>query len=517
MKKVPDNKTVLEMKNINKDFYGNVVLENVDMQAQRGEILAIIGQNGAGKSTLMKILSGVHPKGTYTGQIILDGKPVEFSGVHDSEKNGIIMIPQEIESFPNLSIAENLYFNQVTSSRFVDWNKLYADAKKDLEKYGMEHVDPKQKMSFLTRGQQQMLLIIKALIMAQGEAKVLILDEPTASLTESEIKILFEYLDMIKARGIACLYISHRLSEVFQIADRIMVMRNGKAIDTYITSACEKNEVISCMIGEELRELGDRHITPGETVLSVKHLNVYDRVNTERKLVDDLSFEVREGEILGVYGLLGSGKTETALAIYSSWLGRSEGEITLDGKVLHNKDPREALKSGIVMLPEDRRDAIFGTRSIKDNMSILILDKFKNALRLIDPKKEKQDMVTLGADLKLKYASIDDLPKSLSGGNQQKALVARALAKNARVLILDEPSVGVDIGTRFDLYAILRETAREQHCAVVVFSSDQDEILQVSDSIMILQSGKRVAFFDNDEVSSGVVDQNTIVMKAIAN
>lgn len=514
---MPGKNTILNMENINKDFYGNVVLEHVDMQVEAGEILAIIGQNGAGKSTLMKVLSGVYPRGQYTGKIVLAGQEIEFSGVGDAEDHGVIMIPQELESFNNLTIAENLFFNDLPKQKIINWNKLYQDAKEVLEKFGMGEFDPRAKMSFLTRGQQQMLLIVKALIRADGGAKVLILDEPTASLTESEIKILFEYLQDVKAKGIACLYISHRLAEVFQIADRIMVMRNGKVIETYCSEGIDQNEVINCMIGEELKTLDSKVVEFGNKLMSVEDLVVYDRINLGRKIVDGLSFDVYEGEVLGIYGLLGSGKTETAMAIYSAWEGDQEGTITLDGKTLHNKNTRQALKSGLAMLPEDRRKALFSTRGIKENMSILILDKFQNALGLLQRKKETAVMIEKGAELKLKYHDLEDPPRSLSGGNQQKALVARVLATDARVIIFDEPSVGVDIGTRFDLYEILRNTAREKHCGVVIFSSDQDEILQVSDCIMVLKNGRCSAFFDQEQVKSGKVDQNTIVMAAVAN
>jgi len=504
------------MHNISKAFYGNYVLEDVSMEVRAGEIYAIIGQNGAGKSTLMKVLSGVYPKGTYQGEILLDGQEVSFSGVREAENHGVIMIPQELEVFTNLSVAENLYFNCLSSGMLIDWQKLYADAERDLAKFGMQYIDPHQSMEELTRGQQQMLLIVKALIQAQEKAKVLILDEPTASLTESETNVLFDYLNQIKQRGIACLYISHRLAEVFRISQRIMVMRNGRKIEVYETNEERRKEIISCMIGQEPKNSNTGIASFGENILTVENLTVYDKVIKNRKLVDSLSFQVRAGEILGVYGLLGSGKTETAMALYSAWEGAYEGKFYLDGKELTVKTPKGSIDSGIVMLPEDRRQAIFEARNIRENMSLLVLDRFKGMLRTLDERLENLEMRKQKEILKLKCRSLEDMPNSLSGGNKQKALVARVLSTGAKLLIFDEPSVGVDIGTRLDLYEILRENARASQCGIIVFSSDQDEILQVSDEVLVLKNGKQAAFYGQEEIKSGKIDQNTLVMAAIS-
>lgn len=508
--------TILEMRNISKAFYGNYVLEGVSMEVQAGEIYAIIGQNGAGKSTLMKVLSGVYPRGSYEGTILLEGQEVSFSGVREAEKNGVIMIPQELEVFSNLSVAENLYFNSLSDGLFVDWKRLYVNAEKDLAKFGLGYIDPHQNMEELTRGQQQMLLIVKALIQAQEKARVLILDEPTASLTESETNVLFDYLDQIKRRGIACLYISHRLAEVFRISQRIMVMRNGQKIEVYETNEEQRKEIIHCMIGQEPQNNNTDIVAFGENILNVENLTVYDRVVKDRKLVDSLSFRVRAGEILGVYGFLGSGKTETAMALYSAWEGKCEGKILLEGKDLVAKTPKAAIENGVVMLPEDRRQAIFEARNIRENMSLLIVDRFKNALHMLDKKQENLKMQGQKEILKLKCRSLEDMPNSLSGGNKQKALVARVLSTGAKILIFDEPSVGVDIGTRLDLYETLRENARATQCGIIVFSSDQDEILQVSDEVLVLKNGRQAAFYGQEEVKTGKIDQNTLVMAAIS-
>ena len=511
-----EQRILLEMRSISKEFYGNYVLEDVSMEVKAGEIYAIIGQNGAGKSTLMKVLSGVYPRGTYQGAIFLDGKEVSFSSVRDAEKHGVIMIPQELEVFPNLSVAENLYFNRLGKGALIDWQQLYSDAEKDLARFEMSGINPRQRMDSLTRGQQQMLLIVKALIQAKGAAKILILDEPTASLTETETNILFDYLNQIKQRGIACLYISHRLAEVFRISQRIMVMRNGRKIEVYETDEERRKEIISCMIGQEPKNSNTEIISFGESILTVENLTVYDRVIQNRKLVDSLSFQVRAGEILGVYGLLGAGKTETAMALYSAWEGRFEGRICLNGKELAPKNPRAVIESGMVMLPEDRRQAIFEARNIRENMSLLVLKRYIGRFHCLVKSLENEAMQKQKDILKLKCRSLEDMPNSLSGGNKQKALVARVLATGAKVLIFDEPSVGVDIGTRLDLYDTLRENARNSKCGIIVFSSDQDEILQVSDEILVLKNGKRAAFYGQEEIKAGKIDQNTLVMAAIS-
>lgn len=517
MNETPSN-GILKMNHIYKEFYGNYVLQDVNISVNSGEVFAIIGQNGAGKSTLMKILSGIHPKGTYTGEIILGGKPVEFSNVREAERTGVLMIPQEIEVFPNLSVAENLYYNTLQQQRFIDWNALYAKAKEDLKEYSVFDIDVRQKMENLTRGEQQMLLIVKALIQTQSSdgGKVLILDEPTASLTESETKVLFDYIDQIKKRGIACIYISHRLAEVFKIADRIMVMRNGEVIETYVTAESDQEEVITCMTGEKLKKLSTEVVEFGEEILSAQNLVVYDRVIHDRKLVNGLDLHLHRGEVLGVYGLLGSGKTETAMSIYGAWEGKSEGTIVLDGEEIHPKSTLDAIKKGINFLPEDRRQALFDVRSIRENMSMLVLKRFCNRLGLMSLQEELKAVHDSKDDLKLKAHSLEDSPNSLSGGNKQKALVGRILLPDSKVLIFDEPSVGVDIGTRMDLYDILRETAKETQCGILVFSSDVDEILQVSDQIMVLKNGKQSAFFTQEQVKSGSVDQDMIIMAAIS-
>jgi D-xylose transport system ATP-binding protein len=511
---IQKGKQILNMIDIGKSFSGVSVLQNVNVQANAGEVLAILGQNGAGKSTLMKVLAGFYPFGNYEGVFYVNGIECNFSGIKAAEENGIIMIPQEIEVFPYLTVAENLLFNQLSKKKTINWNQLTADAKAALEEFEIRDIDPSDMMINLTRAQHQLILIIKALVHSTGKNKpsILILDEPTASLTESETLILFKHLERVKESGVACIYISHRLGEVFKIADRFVIIRDGLCVGEY--SKCDTciEEIITSIVGKKLVEVKKTGIKKlEETLLSVKGLNVFDKVIKNRKLVDNLSFDLHAGEIMGVFGLLGSGKTETALSLFGAWEGSSNGQISIKGESVEIISSKKAIALGIGLLTEDRREALMEVRSIKENIVLLILKTLTSKLHLLNKQKEMQKAIELQDKLKLKARSLEDLPSTLSGGNKQKVLVARLLGAGSQILIADEPTVGVDVNTRQELYTIFHQIAKEQRCGILMFSSDVEEILQVSDQVMVLKSGKIAGFFNQKQLSTGTINQDTLL------
>lgn len=510
---------VLRMVNIDKSFSGVSVLEGVDFDAYRGEILAVLGQNGAGKSTLMKILAGVYPFGSYSGKILINDKECKFADVKMAEQNGVVMIPQEVEIFPNLTVAENLYFNRLSDNRIIDWNSLYAQAEKDLKEFGILDISPRDIMGNLVRAQHQLILITKALLQSEGRTKtnVLILDEPTASLSDSETQVLFKHMETIKKSGVACIYISHRLGEVFKISDRFFIMRDGRTVGKFSLAETSMEGAITTMVGGQLKRMKkSKEVTFGKKLLEVKGLTVYDKIILDRLLVNNIDLNLHEGEILGVFGLVGSGKTEMAMGIYGAWEGKSSSEIKIDGNLVVIDSPQKAIESGIGFLPEDRRQALLDVRSIRENMVLIILRRFSNKLGILDRQKEKKEAMDLQTDLKLKARTLEDNPSTLSGGNKQKALIARLLGAKSRILIVDEPTVGVDINTRQDLYGILRRYVEENKCAILLFSSDVEEVLQVSDQIMVVRNGNVAAFYGQEQIGSGTVDQDVLVNVAVA-
>jgi len=512
-------KPILVMEHIEKSFSGVRVLEDVNLKAYSGEILALLGQNGAGKSTLMKILSGMHAHGSYSGNIKLNDRELCFRSLLEAETNGVIMIPQEIEVCGNLSVAETLYINELVQGGLINWNEIYTRARTDLRNFGITDIEPDCPMHVLSKSQHQLILIAKAFSQANkdSEAKVLILDEPTASLSDHESQILFKHLERVKESGMACIYISHRLKEVFDISDRMAIMRDGRMIGTYRMDELTIDDAISQIAGQKItntRNAADIEI--GKEILSVENLSVYSADSDKRQIVKDVSFSLHEGEVLGVFGLLGSGKTEVAMTLYGAWKGESIGRIRIDDQEVQLRCVKDAIRHKIGFLPEDRRVALMEVRSIAENMVLVFLERLRNRLGLLDKGKEKKITGDLRAQLALKAASLNDLPSSLSGGNKQKILVAKLLGAESRIIIVDEPTVGVDVNTRQDIYKILAELARHQRCAVLVFSSDIEEILQVSNQIMVIRKGEIVDFFSQQAIVSGEVTIERVLKSAVA-
>lgn len=482
--------TALEMENISIQFPGVLAVDSATLRVRKGEVRAIVGENGAGKSTLMKILSGVHRAGSYSGEIRLNGQAIKLTGVADAEKSGITMVPQELNLIDELTVAENLMLNQMPGrAGVVNFQQLYRDAQAMLDDIGLD-VSPTAKIKELGVAHKQMVVIGKAL---GNQVKVLILDEPTSTLSDKESEILFQKIRELKKNGITCLYISHRLEEVLDLSDSITVMRDGKIITTKPVEEMDEQKIVSYMIGRDLDNYyPESNRTPGKVVLTVNDYNVYDPKLPERKLVDNASLELRAGEIVGVYGLVGAGRTELALGLLGAWPAPTSGEVLIDGKSVRIPNPPEAIKAGLGYLPEDRkRQGIIELMSVSSNISVSSIDRLCR-LGVIDKGAEMEKNTQFVADLSIKTASLETAIKSLSGGNQQKCVLARLIAADTKVMLLDEPTQGVDIGAKTEVYALLDKLAKAGK-AILLISSDLPEVLGVSDRVLVMRQGRIVA------------------------
>lgn len=481
---------LLRFDSISIQFPGVLAVDQANVDIYKGEVRAIVGENGAGKSTLMKILSGVHPYGSYSGEMMLEGQALRFSGVADAERNGITMVPQELNLIDEMTVAENLLINQLPGwSGIVDYHRLYERAQEILDDIGLD-VSPTMKVKELGAAQKQMIVIGRAL---GNKVKVLILDEPTSTLSDMESKILFEKIKQLKQNGITCLYISHRLEEVLALSDTITIMRDGKIITTSPVHELNERKIVSHMIGRDLEQFFPTSARkPGERIFSVTDFSVYDTKIPDRKLVDNVSLELRKGEILGIYGLVGAGRTELALGLLGAWPAKTEGEVALDGKSAKFKSPHDAIKGGLGYLPEDRkRRGIIELLSVSSNISVSSMDRL-SPLGIVDQRMELEKNTGFVSDLSIRTATLQTPIKSLSGGNQQKCILARLIAADTMILILDEPTQGVDVGAKMEVYTILNELA-ESGKAILLISSDLPEVLGISDRMLVMRQGRFVA------------------------
>ncbi|MBZ4646599.1 MAG: D-xylose transport system ATP-binding protein [Petroclostridium sp.] len=478
---------VLEMRNITKEFPGVKALNNVNFKVKKGEIHALCGENGAGKSTLMKVLSGVYPFGTYEGDIVINGKVQKFDNIRQSEEAGIAIIYQELALVKEMDIGQNIFLGaEHTKGGVIDWDKLYSEAAKLLKEMELD-LNPKTKVKNLGIGQQQLVEIAKAL---SKKADILILDEPTAALTESEVKILVNILNKLREKGVSCIYISHKLNEVFELSDSITVLRDGQTVGTYPASDLNEDKVISLMVGRELTERFPREEhKPGETVLEVKNFSVYDPENPNKKIIDNVSFKIRKGEILGIAGLMGAGRTELITSIFGGFPGRKTGEIYLEGKKVNINRPVDAIKLGLAMVSEDRkRYGLILDQSVAKNITISSLDRICTA-SVINSNEEVKFSNKYVKDLRIKTPSIEAKVGTLSGGNQQKVVLGKWLMTEPKVLFLDEPTRGIDVGAKYEIYNIMNQLVR-QGVAVVMVSSELPEVLGMSDRILVMHEGK---------------------------
>lgn len=480
------NEYILEMRNITKEFPGVKALDNVTFNVKKGEIHALCGENGAGKSTLMKVLSGVYPAGTYTGDIFVKGQPQSYSGIKDSEKAGIAIIYQELALVKQMRVCENIFLgNEKVKKGFIDWDESYAETQKVLKEVRL-NINPNTKVLNLGIGQQQLVEIAKQIA---KKAEILILDEPSAALTESETANLLQILKELKSKGVTCIYISHKLNEVFEIADNITILRDGKTISTDPASEMTENKVIAKMVGRELTQRFPRvpH-TPGEVVLEVRNWNVYSPELPDVKVIDNAGFVVRKGEILGIAGLMGAGRTELVMSMFGAYGTNISGEMIMNGKKLSIKTPKQAIKEGISYVSEDRkRYGLVLGMDIKNNVTLSSLDSI-STFSLINGNEVIKNTNQYVKDLKIKTPSIEQKAGNLSGGNQQKVVLSKWLMTKPKVLILDEPTRGIDVGAKFEIYNIMNRLVEEGVC-IIMISSELPEILGMSDRILVMHEG----------------------------
>ena len=477
--------TILKMQGIQKHFSGVHALKGVDFELNAGEVHALMGENGAGKSTLIKVLCGIHKRDG--GSVELFGKEVNFNGIADSQAAGISVIHQELNMMNHLTVAQNMFIGREPRKGIViDDKKMIRDAAALFDRIGV-NIDPTVKLGTLTVGKQQMVEIAKAV---SHECKLLVLDEPTAALTQPEVEELFKIMNDLRDKGIGMIYISHRMDEINRISDRVTVMRDGEYVGTVNTAETTKDDIVKMMVGRVI--YGDKKevsAVPADApvVLEVKNLNA-------GKEVRDVSFKLRRGEILGFAGLMGAGRTEVARALYGAD-PKASGEIYVNGKLVNIKTPEQAVKNGICYLSEDRkRYGLMLMKSVSDNSSIASLDDYVKFGWIDDATIDKVSAET-NALLKTKTPSMEQLLKNLSGGNQQKVIVARWLMKDSDIFIFDEPTRGIDVGAKSEMYTLMEELASKGK-SVIMISSELAEIQRLSDRVIVMCEGRITAELD---------------------
>ncbi|MGR6774124.1 xylose ABC transporter ATP-binding protein [Pectobacterium brasiliense] len=490
---------LLEMKNITKAFGAVKAVDNVSLMLDAGQVLSLCGENGSGKSTLMKVLCGIYPYGSYDGQIVFSGDELRANHIRDTEQKGIAIIHQELALVKEMTVLENLFLgNEWTRFGVMDYDNMYLRCQRMLEQVKLA-VDPNTKVGELGLGQQQLVEIAKAL---NKQVRLLVLDEPTASLTERETAILLEIIQDLRDHGIACIYISHKLNEVKAISDVICVIRDGKPIGTRPAAELSEDQIIAMMVGRELTELypNEPHVI-GEEVLRVEHLTAWHPVNRHIRRVDDVSFALHRGEILGIAGLVGSGRTETVQCLFGAYYGHWQGDIFIDGQPVTISNCQQAMAQGIAMVPEDRKkDGIVPVMSVAQNMTLAALDQFTGSFSMLDDAREQDIIRQSLANLKVKTSSPELAIARLSGGNQQKAVLAKCLLLNPRILILDEPTRGIDIGAKYEIYKLINALVK-QHIAVIVISSELPEVLGLSDRVLVMHQGRIKADLVNRDLT----------------
>ncbi|MFJ9452570.1 D-xylose ABC transporter ATP-binding protein [Herbaspirillum sp. NPDC101397] len=500
---------LLEMKGIVKQFDGVRALDGIDLKIKAGECVGLCGENGAGKSTLMKILSGVYPHGTWDGEILWDGKPLVAHSVRDTEAAGIVIIHQELMLVPELSVAENIFMGHELTlpGGRMNYPAMYRRAEELMRELNMPDINVALPVMQYGGGHQQLVEIAKAL---NKKARLLILDEPSSSLTASEIAVLLKIIMDLKAKGVACVYISHKLDEVAAVCDTISVIRDGKHIATTPMGELDVDRIITQMVGREITAMyPSRDHQVGEIVFEARHMTCFDVDNPKRKRVDDVSFSVRRGEILGIAGLVGAGRTELVSAIFGAYPGRCEGEVWMAGARVDTGTPLKSIRLGLCMVPEDRKQhGIVPDLSVGQNITLTVLENFSRGTR-IDGEAELKTVQEEIARMRLKTASPFLPITGLSGGNQQKAVLAKMLLAKPRVLILDEPTRGVDVGAKAEIYRLIAELAK-QGVAVIMVSSELAEVLGVSDRVLVIGEGKLRGNFVNQDLT-----QETVLAAAI--
>ncbi|MBQ1310255.1 MAG: sugar ABC transporter ATP-binding protein [Blautia sp.] len=490
---------ILTMKGIDKSFPGVHALDHVDLELRRGEVHALMGENGAGKSTLMKVLTGIYTKDS--GSIWYEGREVEFHNTHEAQEAGIVIVHQELNMVGDLTVAQNIFIGrEFKKGIMIDDKKMIRESRKLFDELKID-IDPKAKMSDLTVGKQQMCEIAKAI---SHKAKVIIFDEPSAALTEKEIEDLFSIIRDLRAQNLGIIYISHRMDEIKVITDRVTVMRDGAYVGTLITDQCTKEDIINMMVGRVIYEdPKTKSAVPADApvVLKVEHLNA-------GKMVQDVSFELHKGEILGFSGLMGAGRTETARALFGADPKQS-GDIYINGEKVEINSPEDAVKHGIGYLSEDRkRFGIVVQKSITENSTLATLDQYMSGM-FINKAEERKITERYIDELSTKTPGPDQLVVNLSGGNQQKVVIAKWLVRNCDILIFDEPTRGIDVGAKNEIYKLMNRLAAEGK-SIIMISSEMTEILRMSDRIVIMCEGRKTGEIRIEEATQeAIMDKAT--------
>lgn len=491
---------ILSLRNICKKFPGVIALNKVSLELYRGEIVGLVGENGAGKSTLMKILTGAYQKDA--GDIILDGETVEIHSTHDGRQQGISIIYQELSLIPQLTVTENLFLGNMLldSHGLVDWAGMRQKAQEALKQMNLD-ISPDTLIRDLNIAQCQVVEICRAIVI--NSAKVLVLDEPTSSLVDREIEAMFELLRKLREQGLGIIYITHRLDELFEITDRIVVLKDGENSSEMETSQVDKQGVVHAMVGRELEDYYPTHGgVRGEKLLEVRHLS-------QGKMVKDVSFEAYRGEILGITGLVGAGRSEMLMSIYGA-MPEVSGSISFDGHEGLYPSPREAINAGIALGPEDRKtQGLILAFSVLTNTTLAKLKRFLNKRKLLDLKKERSLAEQYVKKMRTKLVSMDGRVGELSGGNQQKVIIAKLMFTEAKLLLLDEPTRGIDVGAKAEIYSLMRQVADDGN-AVIMVSSELNEILGVSDRILVMHEGRICG-----EFMRGEADERKIMSIAV--
>ena len=489
---------LLQMKNIHKSFPGVKALQAVDFELRAGEVHALLGENGAGKSTLIKVLGGIYI--AEEGEIFIDGKKVNIDSVNASHENGIAIIHQELVLVPHMTVAENIFLGREPGGRWVNHQKMEKDAQELLDAYGLNFKSDTL-IKNLTIAQQQMVEIIKAI---SYNSRILVMDEPTSSISDKEVSFLFETMRTLTAKGVGIIYISHKMSELEQICDRVTVMRDGMYVGTEIVKETNKDRLIAMMVGRELTNYYTRDFLPQNKEVVLRCENIADG-----KMAKGASFEVHKGEIVGFAGLVGAGRSETMKAVFGLTSG-STGEVYVDGQKAMIKSPVDAIKYGIALVPEDRKlKGLYKVQSVRFNSTIEVLSEFIGKFRVNADKEEEitQKYIDMMAT---KTPSQDQKIGNLSGGNQQKVMIGRWLATSPKILILDEPTRGVDVGAKAEIYGIMNELAK-QGMSIIMISSELPEILNMSDRIYVMCEGQVTGCFRHDE---GVTQEKIMKLAA---
>jgi len=472
---------LLAARSITKRFPGVVALNGVSFDLQDGEIHALCGENGAGKSTLIKLLSGIHPHGSYEGSFDVNGVEAKFQSIADAGSAGLAVIYQELALVEDMSVAENIFLGREPRrwGGLIDWPRMFREAKTLLDRFKVT-LDPAAEVRSLGVGQKQLVEIVKALA---KDSRILILDEPTAALAEHEVLILIDILRDLRERGIACIYISHKLDEVFSIADRVTVLRDGASVFTKPARDTNKAEVIKHMVGREIADLFPRRAgSPGCMMLEVNHLSVAGALH-------DISFKLRAGEVLGIGGLMGAGRTELLMHLFGAFGKRMQGEVRLDGKPLLARHPEQVIREGLVLVSEDRRRyGLVLDHEVGFNLSLSSLGQFTRA-GFINRKLEARTNRQYFDSLRIKATDLDAVAGKLSGGNQQKIVLGKALMTGPKVIMLDEPTRGIDVGAKIEIYEIINKLTAEGK-AVLLVSSELPELMGMSDRIIMLHEGR---------------------------